>query len=90
MAEAAKYRLFELNPVTNEWIDRGWVEGSGQQDVIRKSRGDSGGEFFVVPQTSYHPVKVGREEVVKWTYTDVDGTELTGTAAPAEPEEVDA
>ena len=32
----AKYRIFEKNPITNEWVDKEWVEGSGQQDVLRQ------------------------------------------------------
>jgi len=67
----ARYRLFEKNLVTNEWVDKGWQEGSGQQDVIRK-QGIAGNSYFVVPETSFHPVKIATAEVVRWESLDGD------------------
>jgi hypothetical protein len=63
----AKYRVFEKNMVTNEWIDRDWQEGSGQQDVIRKF-GTAGNSYFVVPESSFHPVTIAVRETVVWQY----------------------
>ena len=63
----ARYRLFEKNPVTNEWVDKDFVEGTGQQDVIRKN-GIAGNSYFVVPESSFHPVTIATVEVVRWQY----------------------
>ena len=69
----ARYRVFEKNPVTNEWVDKDWQEGTGQQDVIRKV-GAAGNSYFVVPESSFHPVKIATAEVVRWEYDDEDST----------------
>ena len=84
------YRVFELNPITNEWIDRGYVEGKSQQAAIKAHNPQAEGQFFAVPESSYHPVNVGKKEVVRWTYTAADGSEAQGVAEESlEPAEVD-
>lgn len=80
----ARYRLFKKNPITNEWADQGWSDGSGQQDVIRKHRED-GTEFFTVPERSFHPVKTGKREVIAWSYTDGEGEVVEGQEPAEEP-----
>lgn len=84
------YRVFELNPITNEWIDRGWSEGKSQQAAIKKYNPQAEGQFFAVPESSFHPVVVGKQEIVRWTYTAADGSQAEGVAEDAEtPVEVD-
>jgi len=78
----AQYRVFELNRVTNEWRDKGFHEGAGQQDVLRKADGivTEDNTYFVVPATSFHPVTLAKVETVRyaWQYgepTDENGGE---------------
>ena len=78
----ARYRVFEKNPITNEWVDKDFAEGNGQQDVIRKV-GVPGNSYFVVPETSFHPVTIAKVEVVRWQYGE-------GTGAPEDGGEAEA
>lgn len=74
----AKYRIFKLNPITNEWRDEGFHEGSGQQDALRKSEAVvEGNTYFVVPESSYHPVTLAKVEVVRyaWQYGEPEAEE---------------
>jgi hypothetical protein len=63
-----KYRMFEQDPITNMWFDRGWVEAASQQDALRQSA--NGNFHFVVPETSFHPARVAKVEVSRWEYVE--------------------
>jgi hypothetical protein len=69
----ASYRLFEKNPVTNEWVDRGWKEGDGQKEVLR-ANAVQGSEYFAVPATSFHPVRLSEVTVTRWEFSE-DGAQ---------------
>ena len=78
------YRVFEKNPITNEWIDRGDHDGNDQRSAINKARGKSEGEFFAVPESSFHPVRVGKEEIVRWKFESASGEVVEGVAEEIE------
>lgn len=83
----ASYRLFELNPITNEWVDKGFHEGNGQEDTLRKSKDvKEGNTYVLMPATSYHPVTLAKIETVRyaWQYG------MPGTEAEELQAEIDA
>ena len=60
------YRVFQKNPVTNEWRNLGEFEGANQSVAINAAGGGNDGEeFFAMPSRSYHPVKFERVEVTR-------------------------
>lgn len=88
----AKYRLFEKNPITNEWVDKEWVEGGGQQDVLRQV-GVPGIWYFLVPESSFHPMRKGSRQMTVWEFADENGGvpayEPEAVPSAADPDEDD-
>lgn len=82
-----KYRVFRQNPITTEWVDRGWQEGTGQDDALRQIATD-GDWHFVVPESSFHPIRKGSRTIALWERLG-DGEEFEAVAegASSAPEE---
>ena len=77
----SQYRVLEKNPITNEWIDRGWVEARGQHAAIKAHAKQSEGSFAAVPETSWHPVKIERREEVRFSISEDGDGDVQGEIA---------
>lgn len=74
-----RYRLFEQDPITNLWRDKGWVEGDSQTAALKGT--PIGIWHFVVPESSFHPARRRTEEVPRWDNANGNDWEPTPDAA---------